>query len=640
MLGIFKKLFSPDSRELARLQRRRKGLSLLRRFAFPLSCLAFIGGFIGLFVLPREELRRNTYFSENALMPGQVLTYYSMSDWQYMSDHEQAALDLRNGSGYDRALFIRDRLEEMNLDAHIQSYHAPFEDKQRYNTYGVLRAPKGSGAESLLLSAAWESKEHDFNSHGVLFVLSMAQLWKRYSYWDKDIILLFPDHDPYGSAAWVSAYHGQAGFNGIRSDALLTRAGQIQAAVSVDLKSRMYHGGLSLHYEGLNGQLPNLDMINVLVYAARMYEVPLTLHGPGLGDASDNDYWASLQRLTYGMTNLALSRAQGNHAVFKQFGIDAVSLEAIGYPANHRSLSIKSLGSALGSAFRSFNNLLERFHQSFFFYLLTSKDHFISIGVYIPSVIVLCVSLILNAAYSKSVAAKLVAQGPNDAAARQEKIASYTMYPRDVISPLMLLAIVHAMGAVILRWPNALLPAGVVMSNGYWEPRRADVQLALMAVGAAVTVLWVYPRLYRLVHKRDATSPRTQHIHQQLAWRLLKSLTQSITATILLSLSTINFSLAILLAGVTTPLYFFLSPRRSLVLRILQIALVVGVSPLALVLGAELLLPTSMAASGSVIQAVRNAEADWRHSGNWLWPILCVFYFPLNTAYLTLVTFF
>lgn len=34
---------------------------------------------------------------------------------------------------------------------------------------------------------------------------------------------------------------------------------------------------------------------------------------------------------------------------------------------------------------RSVNNLLERFHQSFFFYLLPSSHYYISIGTYMPA---------------------------------------------------------------------------------------------------------------------------------------------------------------------------------------------------------------------------------------------------------------
>jgi glycosylphosphatidylinositol transamidase len=37
------------------------------------------------------------------------------------------------------------------------------------------------------------------------------------------------------------------------------------------------------------------------------------------------------------------------------------------------------------STLRSINNLLERFHQSFFFYLLPSSNYYISIGMYMPA---------------------------------------------------------------------------------------------------------------------------------------------------------------------------------------------------------------------------------------------------------------
>lgn len=39
---------------------------------------------------------------------------------------------------------------------------------------------------------------------------------------------------------------------------------------------------------------------------------------------------------------------------------------------------------ALEGMFRSLNSLLEKFHQSFFFYLLPSTSRYISIGLYMP----------------------------------------------------------------------------------------------------------------------------------------------------------------------------------------------------------------------------------------------------------------
>ena len=43
-----------------------------------------------------------------------------------------------------------------------------------------------------------------------------------------------------------------------------------------------------------------------------------------------------------------------------------------------------SIFRALEGMFRSLNSLLERFHQSFFFYLLSSTSRYISIGLYMP----------------------------------------------------------------------------------------------------------------------------------------------------------------------------------------------------------------------------------------------------------------
>ena len=47
-----------------------------------------------------------------------------------------------------------------------------------------------------------------------------------------------------------------------------------------------------------------------------------------------------------------------------------------------RSASLLQLGRVLEGICRSLNNLLERFHQSFFFYLLPATNRYISIGKY------------------------------------------------------------------------------------------------------------------------------------------------------------------------------------------------------------------------------------------------------------------
>lgn len=44
----------------------------------------------------------------------------------------------------------------------------------------------------------------------------------------------------------------------------------------------------------------------------------------------------------------------------------------------------------LEGIFRSLNNLLERFHQSFFFYILPGTRNYISIGMYMPPFGLIC----------------------------------------------------------------------------------------------------------------------------------------------------------------------------------------------------------------------------------------------------------
>lgn len=52
---------------------------------------------------------------------------------------------------------------------------------------------------------------------------------------------------------------------------------------------------------------------------------------------------------------------------------------------------------------RKLNNLLERLHQSYFFYLLPSLSRFVSIGYYMPAFGLLAVILLLRVSTSPSV---------------------------------------------------------------------------------------------------------------------------------------------------------------------------------------------------------------------------------------------
>lgn len=50
--------------------------------------------------------------------------------------------------------------------------------------------------------------------------------------------------------------------------------------------------------------------------------------------------------------------------------------------------------------YRKLNNLLERLHQSYFFYLMPSLSHFVSIGYYMPAFGLLAVILLLRVSFT------------------------------------------------------------------------------------------------------------------------------------------------------------------------------------------------------------------------------------------------
>ena len=65
----------------------------------------------------------------------------------------------------------------------------------------------------------------------------------------------------------------------------------------------------------------------------------------------------------------------------RRYGIQAVTLRALNDASVPGPRSgLPHLARLLEGVFRSLNNLLERFHQSFFFYLMPATSRYISIG--------------------------------------------------------------------------------------------------------------------------------------------------------------------------------------------------------------------------------------------------------------------
>lgn len=192
--------------------------------------------------------------------------------------------------------------------------------------------------------------------------------------------------------AWLDAYYGSESSDSnkvLNSGILEARAGSIQAAINLELQSFDLNY-IDVKIEGLNGQLPNLDLVN-LIQRLAVKEGLISGHRQA-SVAKRSGAKSSWEMNFRHMISMVLTQStgvpNGNHGLFYRYGIEAVTLE--GHQREHSNHQRKSHGATallklVEGIARSLNNLLERFHQSFFFYLLVASDRFVSIGDYMPS---------------------------------------------------------------------------------------------------------------------------------------------------------------------------------------------------------------------------------------------------------------
>jgi len=191
-----------------------------------------------------------------------------------------------------------------------------------------------------------------------------------------------------GPQAWVDAYHSTPTPGSNISD-LPIKGGALQAAVVLDYPAGP--GGhrfdkLHIIYDGINGQLPNLDLFNTVVNIANG-QLGLGCTIQRMWYRGDT-YRDRLEVMFRGMLRQGLGHASGPHSSFIPYHVDAITLQTAG-DGWHDEMT---LGRVIESTFRSLNNLLEHLHQSFFFYILMGANRFVSIGTYLPSAMLVAVN--------------------------------------------------------------------------------------------------------------------------------------------------------------------------------------------------------------------------------------------------------
>ncbi|XP_048000814.1 glycosylphosphatidylinositol anchor attachment 1 protein isoform X1 [Leguminivora glycinivorella] len=420
-----------------------KWVRVLKKVHRPVCFVLYVAALAWFAMLGSKEINHETYFSENALLPGLVTTEFNgehaakqffeelTNEIQYkLEDAEQMPL-----------AWLVAKMSQLHLEVYTHNFTLdyPLGKGQVYhgtNVYGILRAPRTASLEALVLTAPHRAPgtHQKDTAAGIALMLAFAQFARSQKYWAKDIIFLVTEHEQLGMQAWLEAYHGiqhdagsfYSGLGGfwapgtpgrdpeprhrkcLNPGTLKGRSGAIQAAINLEIHSPKIKY-IEVKVEGLNGQLPNLDLCNLvhkLCLKSGVHHAYKSSYSWVRSRSAVDEWLSGVSTLLGQVVTMIAGVPNGNHGLFHRFGIEAVTLEGrdaadpAGAAPRVRALTpagFYRLGTTLESILRSLNNLLEKFHQSYFFYMLAGTNRFISIGYYMPSLCLLCAAMLVRA---------------------------------------------------------------------------------------------------------------------------------------------------------------------------------------------------------------------------------------------------
>jgi len=126
----------------------------------------------------------------------------------------------------------------------------------------------------------------------------------------------------------------------------------------------------------------------------------------------------------------------------------------------------EALTRTVESTLRTMNNLIERLHASFFFYILTSPSQFLKIGLYLPSAILISIAVMIH-----GLSAWVDSGWIEDESTTMQPDKSHTettkwkRRKRPVLDVLFIVMATHTLGAILFA-----------MISSSWFIRRYGVQ--------------------------------------------------------------------------------------------------------------------------------------------------------------------
>ncbi|KAG7447959.1 Gaa1-domain-containing protein [Guyanagaster necrorhizus] len=607
LTAINSRLFPRGDANLTRLKRRQALFAAIGRRLPLLRTLLFVAGYLWILAIPTLP-GQGTYIDENALLPGQVNTNWNWAEVhaadRYLDHIEKLRDD--NATSEQRAKYFAEEFKKLGIPASTQNYtfSTVFGDSSGTNAYATMSAPRSPGVEAMVISASWLSRTGEgagsLNLRGVSTVLALAGFLRRYSFWAKDLVFVISDDYLEGMQAWLSAYHGISQSN-LHTNDLDLSSGVIWTALSIDYPGHSF-SHLGMFHEGLNGRLPNQDLLNSFIHISKYSGgVPVILYDyvdhqeyPDQYDLLPSWIPASVRQhpdvkgYLYRFKNVlrhgryqARGIGSGVHALFHQFRIDAFTIFALPATGPH---GFHAIGRIIESTLRTTNNLLERLHASFFFYILTDPDNFLKIGLYLPSAILISVAMMLTGL------SLWVEAGWTTSGDKKSTDKKWTRRKRPILHVLAIMISTHLLGVTMFYLVNNKL---------FFRSRICPV---------AVMLITAVPPIYAIFI--PAASPSDAPLSV-----VLKALNLCFASTVISITTVLNFSLAASMA-ILLGIPLSVSPTSS---RRARPKTVYYIAYALFGLGWLVLCP----------EGVRKAVLDWETLGVWFGPFLCIVIAPL-----------
>ncbi|KAH9125491.1 hypothetical protein AeMF1_003888 [Aphanomyces euteiches] len=630
-------------------------------------------------VTTAEPKTRGTYFSENAMLADTMTA--SISDthaaWAKNYHREYINFESTDDNGCDLHStcthvidWIESKLHEIpGVEVYRQVYTQHLYDSEylnRTNVYAVLRgAPLVDGKESIVLVAQYPNvPATNKNGYSALSVgLAMLRYLDNKKWLAKDLILLLTDDGPNdgrdgyspGVEAWLKAYHSSP----FSSSALEMHAGVIRGAIILETsKDNRKYNAVGIFGAGMNGQLPNLDLINVAVETLENERLSVFLDR--CADSSiecddiltwlhswllrvmpeeSHDYVSRLLTLFRFMKTLATGPS-GSHANFIHYNIDAITLTALHADNNGASLRLVNWMRSIESVIRAVSNLEEKFHQSFYFYLLVSARTFVSIGEYYYPMVLMLLPLFANTLFYVT----------NTGGLRTAFAVSAFVVAVSLGSVLLLLT-TH------LSLLDPLIPL-LDLARSHHDTLSHTYCWTLVGVTClmqCVAVVWILPRLSQFIvlegcvdesqwlrqihdHRKEfqATRPEQDQDKDLISpiepfetdegWRAVKVLLAIFVILVHCAVGIFNYSFALVCTLPMTILIALASPlsQTSMVQNTAYGIILVVLSPVVLLQLLELIQPAAMDGLAYFINGFA------RH-GLLAVPYFCWVYFPVHT---------